>query len=212
MQHRHRRGGHRRTGLGFGFGFLIIVVALAGMLTACGGGSAGPQVASLGSVSTTTAVSSATGTGKGKGDPLAFSKCMRAHGVPDFPDPDTNGGITINSGGPGGNNLGPDSPAFTAAQKACESLAPGGGTLTPAEKANMRARGLEMAKCMRAHGILDFPDPNPDGGIAIEAKPGSDLAPDSPTFQAAQKACMPNGPGGKGSTHISGGSTSGSGT
>jgi hypothetical protein len=181
------------------------------MLAACGGGPSGPQVASLGSVSTTTSVKSASGTGKGGA--LAFSRCMRSHGVPDFPDPDTNGGITINSGGPGGKNLGPNAPAFKAAQKACQSLAPGGGALTPAEKARMRAQGLEMAKCMRAHGILDFPDPNADGGLQIEMKPGSDLAPNSPTFQAAQKACQPSRPGGTGAqTHISGGSTGGSGT
>ena len=168
MKHRDRRGGERRTGLGFGV--VIGVVAAAGMLAACGGGSSGPQVASLGSDATTTTVKSASATGKG--DPLAFSRCMRAHGLPDFPDPDPNGGITINSGGPGGKNLGPDAPAFKAAQKACASLAPGGGAATPAEKAKRRAEGLKMAQCMRAHGILDFPDPSADGGSRSKQSPG----------------------------------------
>jgi len=42
---------------------------------------------------------------------------------------------------------------------------------------------------MRDHGIKDFPDPNPQGGIQISAAPGSDLMPDSPLFKAADKAC-----------------------
>jgi hypothetical protein len=63
---------------------------------------------------------------------LAFAQCMRAHGLPDFPDPtfDSNGGgISINAGG--ASDLDPNSPTFQAAQKACESKLPGkpgGGT------------------------------------------------------------------------------------
>lgn len=49
---------------------------------------------------------------------LKFSQCMRSHGVPNFPDPTSsaNGiGIRIN-----GNSLDPRSPAFQAAQRACQ--------------------------------------------------------------------------------------------
>jgi hypothetical protein len=57
---------------------------------------------------------------------LAFSKCMRDHGV-DFPDPkfSGNGGVTI--GGPRA-TFNPDSPSFKAGEKACQSLMgmPGG--------------------------------------------------------------------------------------
>jgi hypothetical protein len=63
-----------------------------------------------------------------------FSQCMRAHGVPDFPDPGTNGGIVIHGDtggatGPAGSSasgppgdLNPNSPAFQKAQKACGGL------------------------------------------------------------------------------------------
>ena len=44
--------------------------------------------------------------------------------------------------------------------------------------------GLELAECMRSHGVLSFPDPTPGGGISIP--PGSAR---SPAFQAAQQAC-----------------------
>jgi hypothetical protein len=59
---------------------------------------------------------------------LKFARCMRAHGV-DLPDPKpTGGGIMIQKGtGGGGPKIDPQSPAFQSAQKACQSLMPGGG-------------------------------------------------------------------------------------
>jgi hypothetical protein len=52
---------------------------------------------------------------------------MRAHGLPDFPDPVfSNGGARITiGGGKKGGGLNPNSPVFQAAQKACQSLMPG---------------------------------------------------------------------------------------
>jgi hypothetical protein len=48
---------------------------------------------------------------------------MRRHGLPDFPDPNSNGGISINSRqGGSGSDLNPDSPAFQAAQRACQPI------------------------------------------------------------------------------------------
>jgi hypothetical protein len=51
---------------------------------------------------------------------------------------------------------------------------------------------------MRSHGITDFPDPqstNGRVGFSIKAGPGSDLDPNDPQFQAAQKACQKFLPG-----------------
>src|SRR5205809_532426 len=48
------------------------------------------------------------------------------------------------------------------------------------------------------HGVHDFPDPTFSGGrisMRIKGGPGSDLDPNSPTFQAAQKACQSDLPG-----------------
>jgi hypothetical protein len=58
---------------------------------------------------------------------LKFSACMRAHGLPDFPDPTTaaDGGIQLSIGGKKGSGLNPRSPIFQAAQKACQSVMPG---------------------------------------------------------------------------------------
>ncbi|GAA3925081.1 hypothetical protein GCM10023085_03040 [Actinomadura viridis] len=55
----------------------------------------------------------------------ALARCMRQNGVPEFPDPDANGGIRIRSG-PGGSGIDPESATFQAAQKACAGHRPKG--------------------------------------------------------------------------------------
>jgi hypothetical protein len=57
---------------------------------------------------------------------LAFSACMRAHGLKDFPDP-SNGGLQIHAHP--GSDLNPDNPTFQRAQQACRGNLPfkGGG-------------------------------------------------------------------------------------
>lgn len=53
---------------------------------------------------------------------LKAAACIRAHGVPSFPDPTfSGGGVHIQHQG-----LNESSPAFVAAVRACESLIPGG--------------------------------------------------------------------------------------
>jgi hypothetical protein len=48
---------------------------------------------------------------------------------------------------------------------------------------------------MRAHGISDFPDPTANG-IEIPIRKGmpTDLDPNNPRFQSAEKACQRFGP------------------
>jgi hypothetical protein len=57
---------------------------------------------------------------------LAFSACMRAHGLKDFPDP-SNGGLQIHV--QPGSDLEPNNPTFQKAQQACQGDLPfkGGG-------------------------------------------------------------------------------------
>jgi hypothetical protein len=56
---------------------------------------------------------------------LQFANCMRSHGVPNFPDPQANGGFLVKGGAEGVN---PNSPQFQSAMQSCRSLLPGGGT------------------------------------------------------------------------------------
>jgi len=63
-----------------------------------------------------------------------------------------------------------------------------GGSGTGADASSPAAGGkgpLTYSQCMRAHGIKNFPDPNPNGGIALP----NGLDPSSPQFQAADQAC-----------------------
>jgi hypothetical protein len=174
-----------------GAAMLAVLVAL---LTACSSGSGGPGVANLGSSGNPTGSSD----GNSHASALAYSKCMRSHGVPNFPDPGANGDLRLNAGP--GTGIDPNSATFKAAQQACKSLLP-----TPSAEEQQRDYEtlLKFAKCMRDHGISDFPDPQPNGGLRIKAGQGSDLDPNSPTFRAAQQACkkyLPGGGPGKGGT------------
>jgi hypothetical protein len=53
-----------------------------------------------------------------------LAQCMRENGVPDFPDPDPEGGLRLLAS-PGG-RLNPNDPTFKAAREACEHLRPSG--------------------------------------------------------------------------------------
>ncbi len=196
---------------------LVAGVMLAMLLAACGGSNQPSNgVARLDSPSPDASSSADAGAVASAGASLspddvyqamlAYSQCMRSHGVASFPDPVNQGGnigLRI-SGGPG-TGLDPDSATFKAAQQACQSLIPapkaGTGGQIP-EKA--REQALQFSQCMRDHGLPDFPDPQfSNGGVSIggPGQKGAGLDPNSATFQAAQQACESLMPG------LSGGST-----
>jgi hypothetical protein len=134
----------------------------------------------------------------GARDRVRYSDCMRAHGVPNFPDPSAAGGIPFIAAGSGINTL---SPAFQGAQLACHTLAPGAHGVSAGMKAATDARWLKISRCMRRHGVPDFPDPtfsmppsnsNAYGFISdqngvVVALPGT--SPTSPAFAQAANAC-----------------------
>ena len=184
-------------------------LCLALTAAACGGNSNSPRVASAGG-STTTSSSpplsssggggSSNGGGGGRGsltmvggkNMQKFASCMRKNGVPNFPDPSSNGSITIGSS----SGINPDSPAFRKAQEACRKYTPNGGQPpSPAQQAQMQAQALKFSACMRAHGVTKFPDPQFSGGRASLRIGGSGIDPSSPIFRAAQQACAKDLPG-----------------
>jgi hypothetical protein len=62
---------------------------------------------------------------------------------------------------------------------------------------------VKYSECMRAHGVRDFPDPSPGGGLELRGGPGSDLNPSSAAFQSAQTACRSLSPKGSAGATIS---------
>jgi hypothetical protein len=159
----------------------LAVAGIVGVLAACGGGSS-PSVARVGS--TVASNGRAAAPLRGPKSAVAFAACMRSHGVPEFPDPASDGHTSL------GNGIDPSSPQFQAAQKACQSLLPSGGSslstqsasggISPAKQAEL----LRFARCMRGHGVPNYPDPTSQG-IALSQS----VDPKSPQFQAATRAC-----------------------
>jgi hypothetical protein len=103
---------------------------------------------------------------------------MRSHGVANFPDP---GGPIV----PGIKQ----SPSFRSAMATCNKLYPSSrSTGSPLAEAQ-RTVLLAQARCIRDHGVPNFPDPAfpSTGGAFFPAVRGFD--PSSPAFKRAAAAC-----------------------
>jgi hypothetical protein len=138
---------------------------------------------------------------------IRFSACMRAHGLPSFPDPTARGGGIQIQIGPG---LDPRTPAFQAAQQACHHLLPGGGPGSAGGSASRHADLVKLAECMRSHGVTNFPDPTSSPPTAPAAGSGAGIAfggpggfisvpqstMQSPAFRQAASVCGFPGMGG----------------
>jgi hypothetical protein len=162
----------------------VVFAGFAVVAAACSNGSHGPGVASVGSGRASSSGASTPPSA------LAYSRCMRAHGIKDFPDPNSRGELALNA--EPGSDIDPGNPTYQAADGACKRLLPNAGVPPP----GLKAANLKYAKCMRAHGISDFPDPKPDGTLQIQAKPGGDLDSNNPQNKSADKACkrlLPDG-------------------
>jgi hypothetical protein len=167
-----------------------LVVVLATALGACGGGPKSPGVAGAGNSTSTTVAAGASNGGLSQtaflAKLLAYTNCMRSHGIADFPDPSTGpngqgGGFSI-SAGPG-SDLNPQAPTFEAATKACQHLLPYGGK-PPTPSAKQLAEETKFAGCVRQHGFPTFPDPNNEGVFVLH---NFDLS--SPKYHSVAQAC-----------------------
>jgi hypothetical protein len=114
----------RRTGTRGASLLVAALVAVTVSVAACGSGSPSPRVAHLGS--TTPAATGSSSAGSPTKSAVAYAKCIRAHGVPNWPDPDAQGHF----------NAKPElfTPQLRVALKACKDLLPGGGNMTTGGK------------------------------------------------------------------------------
>jgi hypothetical protein len=162
---------------------IVAAAGLALLLAGCGG-SPKSHVAQLGSTTTQTTSSSNGSAGSTlQTDEVVFARCMRSHGVPNYPDP-TRSGLVKESV----QQLGVSSSRFQRAQSACQHLLPNGGSgPSPAQVQYVRALSLQFSQCVRSHGVPGFPDPASDGRIPDPATVGINQG--SPKFEAANEAC-----------------------
>jgi hypothetical protein len=141
----------------------LVALALAGLigLVSAGCGSSASSktdtASGTGSASSAGTASSARTTTSGADTQISardkavkFAECMRANGVPHFPDPGSKGEF----------NFGVDvtREVWLKAIDACKALKPP-GALSAKRTVKEQSATLRFAQCVRDHGVKDFPDP-----------------------------------------------------
>ena len=174
---------------------LVVIAALALLAAACSG-----SPSATGTGGAPNAGGAATGQSANTQKAVAFSECVRARGVPDWPDPASSGEIPKKTA----QQLGVSISRLQTALDACQHLLPSTGNIddNPAELNRWWSQMLHFARCMHSHGVANWPDPSPyppdptrptfnlhAAGIAFHqgAQPGNVL--DSPQIEAKLRAC-----------------------
>jgi hypothetical protein len=156
---------------------IIVTASLVLLAAACGG-----SPSSAGSSTRSGGASTAGGTTSSQ--LLAFARCVRSHGVANYPDPNSSGKLPTATP----QQLGVSSSQYQTAENACQHLLPNGdGGPTQAQVQQQRNSLLPYARCMRAHGVPNFPDPDSRGHLDVGA--GTNVPVNTPQFQRAFGAC-----------------------
>jgi len=103
--------------------------------------------AACGGTSTGAGGSSSTGASTLHQEELAVARCMRSHGVPNFPDPSANGNIPHTSP----DSLGVSNSVYQSALNACRHLAPDADA-TPSEH-SAAADAQQVAAVRQVHAL-----------------------------------------------------------
>lgn len=127
---------------------IALIGAGCGSNTATGAAGSGSNTGSGGSSGSASNGGNTQTTKREKA--VKFAECVRAHGVPHFPDPGASGNV----------NFGVDvsKQVFTSAVNACKALEPP-GALSSHRSTKQESAALRFAQCVRANGVPDFPDP-----------------------------------------------------
>lgn len=142
-------------------------IAVAAMLLVLGvaacTGSNPPEVAGGGPRSAS---------GSASAGALTYSRCMRSHGVPGFPDADRSGNLPKGDA----HTFGVSSVQLQTAQRACQHVLPNTGGSFQQETDQCLVAGncpqalvqqiltvqRRYSRCMRSHGFPNWPDPTVD--------------------------------------------------
>jgi hypothetical protein len=158
--------------------FITVMAAAALLAAACGG-----SPSSSASGGSPTAAPSATSVLA-----LAYSRCMRSHGMPNFPDPDSSGQLSKQAIISASREV--SDSVNQAAQRACDSLWPYQAP-TQAQLEQQLAADVRFVQCVRSHGVPNLPDPIISNGrveVVISSSAGIDVG--SPRIQAIASECQ----------------------
>ena len=162
---------------------VVVIAAFSLVVSGCGGGNTA-GVARVGSSTTVAATTSQNGAS-------AFVRCMRSHGIPNWPDPMSDGGFDKSKL----RQLGVSATRIRAIQDGpCNHLLPSAGSTpqeTAQQKATRLADALSFARCMRNHGVARFPDPTAQGRLSIEMVQAQGIDVHSPQVLHVVQACLP---------------------
>ena len=168
-------GGHRPRPAPLGWmGALLAILGMVA-LAACSSNSSGSATGT-----------SSSGVSSAYTQALAYAQCMRAHGIPSYPDPNSKGQFYI-ANGASDPTANVSTTILNAAAQACQKLLPATMVKPPNGQGSTSGQAAELrwAACMRSHGEPNFPDPASDGSFTLPAGMNTE----SSQFQAALKAC-----------------------
>jgi hypothetical protein len=142
----------------------LALIAMVVLISACGASAPATTATGSGGGGDLTATAHAKA--------VKFAECIRSNGVSEFPDPDASGQFAY--GIPSASSpLDPSSPAWQHAIGACKTLEPPSFMPTHFTPTQLSAR-LRFARCVRANGVPDFPDPTATGPL-IDVSNGSSI-------------------------------------
>jgi len=130
---------------------------------------------------------------------LAYSACMRSHGVPKYPDPGSSDELRSGLPKVSLRQLGVSSSQYQAAQGACAHLLPNGGQMSQAQSQQDLRAMLGFARCMRSHGVPNWPDPtNGPAGWGFNLLHANGFDPSSRQIEQKMTECSRRLPAGVG--------------
>jgi len=157
---------------------VIWAISVGALVAGCGGGHASTGTSNSVNTGTVNSHSSASGI---YAQALTYAKCVRTHGVPLWPVPNSSGQFNKSELTPG--HLGVSGVEAATAQRACRSLQP---TYSATQHSSqVVTEALRFSRCMRAHGSTNFPDPESNGAIVIPH-----AMENSPVYLAALHTCI----------------------
>jgi hypothetical protein len=138
----------------------LAALAIVAVISMIGAGCGSDESSDSGATSSSGTAGNSSTTGKsGTGGSkkltaqekaVKFAECLRANGVPHFPDPDPKGEFNW--------AIDVSAPVWLKANRACEALKPP-GTFSAKRTRKEQSASLRFAQCIRDNGVEDFPDP-----------------------------------------------------